>query len=130
MEEIVLYIHLVTIVPCIFLGMIIFLSSKEMPIHYVLGRTYITFFFITTVCILLLPSKSETALFGHFGLFHIIVLLIVGVILTAIRSIQRGHIKSHKIKMIIAYIFLLIGSFLANFTPGRPVYTLIQEVFQ
>ncbi len=114
-----MYFHLVTIVPCIFLGAYLLLAKKSTGSHRKLGRIYMTLMVATSVSTFFMPAKVGFRLFDHFGWIHGFSILTLYSVPTAYLAIKKGNVRSHKIKMIMLYIgaILIAGGF--TLAPGR-----------
>lgn len=117
--KILMYSHLITVVPCIFIGAYLLLVKKGTKIHRLLGRVYMVLMLITAVITLFMPAAVGAQLFNHFGWIHLFSFLTLWTVPTAYTAIRRGNIKSHKRKMILLYFgaIVIAGGF--TLTPGR-----------
>ncbi|MFT5925780.1 MAG: putative membrane protein [Rubritalea sp.] len=120
-----MYIHLVTVIPCVFVGAYLLLFSKGTKWHRSLGKYYMISMVITAVVSLLMPAMVGPQFLGHFGWIHLFSFLTLWSVPTAYIAIRKGQVKKHKIKMILLYIgaLMIAGGF--TFVPGRYMY----EVF-
>ncbi len=120
-----MYIHLVTVIPCVFVGAYLLLFSKGTKWHRSLGKYYMISMVITVVVSLLMPAMVGPQFLGHFGWIHLFSFLTLWSVPTAYIAIRKGQVKKHKIKMILLYIgaLMIAGGF--TFVPGRYMY----EVF-
>lgn len=122
--KILMYAHLLTVIPCVFLGLFIFLSKKGTRLHKTVGRIYMYLMFTTAIIALFLPAFVGPSLFGHFGFIHLFCVLVIYSVPTSILAAKRGQIKKHKVKVISMYVgaLLIAGAF--TFMPGRFMYEL------
>jgi uncharacterized membrane protein len=120
-----LYLHLITVIPCVFLGAYLLLFSKGTKWHRSLGKYYMSSMAITAVVSLFMPAMVGPQFLGHFGWIHLFSFLTLWSVPTAYIAIRKGQVKKHKIKMILLYIgaLMIAGGF--TFMPGRYMY----EVF-
>jgi uncharacterized membrane protein len=120
-----MYIHLVTVIPCVFVGAYLLLYSKGTKWHRSLGKYYMISMVITAVVSLFMPAMVGPQFLGHFGWIHLFSFLTLWSVPTAYIAIRKGQVKKHKIKMILLYIgaLMIAGGF--TFVPGRYMY----EVF-
>ena len=120
-----MYIHLVTVIPCVFVVAYLLLFSKGTKWHRSLGKYYMISMVITAVVSLLMPAMVGPQFLGHFGWIHLFSFLTLWSVPTAYIAIRKGQVKKHKIKMILLYIgaLMIAGGF--TFVPGRYMY----EVF-
>lgn len=119
-----MYVHLLTVVPCIVMGAALFIMRKGSPIHRAMGKVYLILMVVTGIITLFMPAQVGPQLFNHFGWIHSFSLL---TLITAPRSylaIRRGNIKSHQRSMIGLYVggILIAGSF--TLVPGRYLHEL------
>jgi len=114
-----MYSHIVTVVPCIFLGAYLFMRSKGTAEHKLLGKLYMSLMLITASISLFMPSNVGPQFLGHFGFIHAFSFLTLYSIPTAVLSIKRGDVRKHKIKLVILYLgaIVIAGGF--TLAPGR-----------
>jgi uncharacterized membrane protein len=119
-----MYIHLATVVPCIFIGALLLIIKKGTSIHKILGRIYMILMLVTACVTLFMPSVVGPTILNHFGLIHSFSLLTIYTVPTAYLAIKKGNIKVHKRKMILLFFgaIVIAGGF--TFTPGRYLHTL------
>ncbi|QXP66749.1 DUF2306 domain-containing protein [Polaribacter sp. AHE13PA] len=119
-----MYAHLITVVPCVFIGAYLLAVKKGTPFHRNLGKTYMLLMMITAVITLFMPAYVGPQFLNHFGLIHLFSFLTLYSIPTAIIAIKKKQIKKHKLKMIFLYVgaIVIAGGF--TFTPGRYLHTL------
>lgn len=115
----ILYVHLYTVVPCIFLGAYLLLFRKGNALHKMLGKIYMTLMMITATASLFLPALVGPQFLGHFGWIHLFSFLTLYSIPTSLIAVRKGQIKKHKIKMILLYVgaIMIAGGF--TIVPGR-----------
>lgn len=121
----IMYSHLATVVPCIFLGAYLLLFRKGDALHKVLGKIYMSLMMFTAIASLLLPALVGPQFLGHFGWIHLFSFLTLYSIPTALIAVRKGQIRRHKIKMIMLYVgaIMIAGGF--TLSPGR----YLHEVF-
>ncbi|WP_281351270.1 DUF2306 domain-containing protein [Maribacter luteus] len=119
-----MYLHLVTVVPCFFIGTMLLLIKKGTYIHINFGRIYMILMVITAVITLFMPAEVGPRFLNHFGYIHSFSFLTIYTVPTAYRAIKKGNVKSHKRKMVLLYFgaILIAGGF--TFTPGRYLHQL------
>ena len=120
-----MYPHLVTVIPCFFIGAVLLIIQKGTKTHKTWGKAYMILM-LTTACItLFMPAKVGPQILGHFGWIHSFSLLTLYTVPTAYTAIRRGDVKAHKRKMVLLYFgaIIIAGGF--TFVPGRFLY----EVF-
>lgn len=117
--ELLMYIHLITVIPCVFLGAYVFIVPKGGPKHRLFGKIYLSLMAFTAVVTLFMPAKVGPQFFGHFGYIHLLSVLTIYTVPTAILAIRKGQVKRHRSKMILLYVggMLIAGGF--TFFPGR-----------
>ncbi|MEN8815345.1 MAG: DUF2306 domain-containing protein [Nonlabens sp.] len=120
-----MYTHLITVIPCVFVGAYLLLFSKGTKWHRSLGKYYMISMVITAIVSLFMPAMVGPQLLGHFGWIHLFSILTLWSVPTAYIAVRKGQIKKHKIKMILVYIGALIIAGGFTFVPGRFMY----EVF-
>lgn len=124
MYDILMYAHLATVVPCIFLGAYVLAAKKGTAVHKRVGGIYMVLMIVTSLITLFMPAKVGARFLGHFGFIHLFSLLTIYTVPAAILAIRRGNVASHKRKMIILYVAAIgiTGAF--TLFPGRFLHTL------
>ena len=119
-----MYLHLVTVIPCFIIGTILLLIKKGTPFHKKSGRVYMVLMLITAIITLFMPAKVGSSLFNHFGWIHLFSFITIYTVPTAYLAIKKGNVKSHKRKMILLYFgaIIIAGGF--TFSPGRYLHEL------
>lgn len=123
--KLLMYSHLITVIPCVFLGAYLLLVKKGTPIHRLLGRIYMVLMFITACITIFMPAAVGPQLFNHFGWIHLFTLLTLWTVPTAYLAVRQGKIKTHQRKMVLLYLGALVIAGGFTFVPGRYMY----EVF-
>lgn len=123
--NLLMYSHLATVVPCVFLGAYLLIAFKGTPIHKMLGKIYMSLMFITAIITIFLPAAVGPTLLGHFGWIHLFTILTLWTVPTALIAVRKGNIKAHKRKMLLLYFgaIMIAGGF--TLVPGR----YLHEVF-
>lgn len=123
--DILMYAHLFTVVPCVFLGAYVLLAKKGTALHRFLGKVYMVLMLITAVITLFMPALVGPQFFGHFGCIHLFSFLTIYTVPTAYTAIRKRNVRAHQRKMILLYIgaILIAGGF--TFAPGRYLNELI-----
>ena len=118
-----MYAHLITVVPCVFIGAYLLAVKKGTPFHRNLGKIYMLLMMITAIITLFMPAYVGPQVLNHFGFIHLFSFLTLYSIPTAIIAIKKKQIKKHKLKMIFLYVgaIVIAGGF--TFTPGRYLHT-------
>ena len=119
-----MYAHLITVVPCIFLGAFLLSARKGNKNHRGIGKIYMLLMLFTALVSLFLPAHVGQQFLGHFGWIHLFSILTIYSIPTALWAVRKGNIKKHKIKMIALYIGAIgiAGGF--TLAPGRYLHTV------
>ena len=119
-----MYAHLITVVPCVFIGAYLLAVKKGTPFHRDLGEIYMLLMMITAIITLFMPAYVGPQVLNHFGFIHLFSFLTLYSIPTAIIAIKKKQIKKHKLKMIFLYVgaIVIAGGF--TFTPGRYLHSL------
>ncbi|WP_026210686.1 DUF2306 domain-containing protein [Flexithrix dorotheae] len=120
-----MYLHLITVIPCFIIGTLLLLIKKGTGIHKKFGWVYKILMVITAFITLFMPAQVGPRFLNHFGWIHGFSFLAIYTVPTAYMALKKGDIKSHKRKMIILYFgaIIIAGGF--TFMPGRYLY----EVF-
>lgn len=124
MYNLIMYAHIATVVPCIFLGAFALFYKKRNKLHKQIGKIYCVLMMLTSIFALFLPAHVGPRLFNHFGFIHGFCFLTLYSVPTAIIAIKKGNVKKHKQKLIGLYIgaIVIAGSF--TFFPGRFMHQL------
>lgn len=119
MYETLMFIHLSTIIPCVFIGTAMVLLEKGTLLHKRAGRIYMVLMLFTATITLFMPAKVGATFLGHFGWIHLLSVLALWTVPSAYLSIKRGNVESHKRKMLALYFgaILVAGGF--TLMPGR-----------
>lgn len=120
-----MFTHLFTILPCVFIGGLLLIIKKGTKIHKQFGRVYMVLMLFTAIVTLFMPAKVGGALFNHFGWIHLFSFLTIYTVPTAYLAIKKGNVKVHKRKMILLYFGAIIIAGAFTFSPGR----YLHEVF-
>lgn len=119
-----MFIHLATVVPCVFLGAYLLLAKKGGLFHRKLGGVYMVLMLITALIALFLEARVGPTFLGHFGWIHLFCILVLWTVPTAYLAIRKGNIRSHQRKMVLLYLgaILIAGGF--TLAPGRYLHEL------
>lgn len=117
--DFLMYSHLITVVPCVFLGAYVLLAKKGTGIHRFLGKIYMVLMLITALITLFMPAMVGPQILNHFGWIHLFSFLTIWTVPTAYTAIRKGNVRAHKRKMVLLYFgaILIAGGF--TFAPGR-----------
>lgn len=122
--KILMFTHLVTVVPCIFIGAYLLLIKKGTSKHRLIGKIYLSLMFFTAFVSLFIPAHVGSQFLNHFGWIHLFSILTLYSVPTAILAVKRGNIKAHKIKMVSLYFGALIIAGGFTLAPGRYLHTI------
>lgn len=123
--ETLMYLHLFSVLPCVVLGLALFVLPKGTLIHRRLGATYMILMLFTAAVSLLMPAKVGVQFLGHFGWIHAFSFLTIYTVPGAYRAARRGNIAIHKRKMLLLYVGAIgiAGGF--TLTPGRYLHGVL-----
>ncbi|WP_296382028.1 DUF2306 domain-containing protein [Winogradskyella sp.] len=114
-----MFLHLYTVVPCVFIGGFLLIIKKGTLIHKRLGRIYMVLMLFTAIVTLFMPAAVGGRVLNHFGWIHLFSALTFWTVPTAYIAIKKGNIKAHKRKMILLYFGAIVIAGAFTFTPGR-----------
>jgi len=120
--EHLMYAHLITVVPCFFIGGLLLLIKKGTAFHKSAGRVYMVLMMVTAIITLFMPAHVGPRFLGHFGWIHSFSFLTIYTVPTAYLAIKKGNVKAHKRKMILLYFGALVIAGGFTFFPGRYLY--------
>ena len=120
-----MYAHLITVVPCIFIGAYLLSVKKGTRKHRSIGKVYMALMFFTAFVSLFLPAQVGNQFLDHFGFIHLFSFLTLYTVPTANTAIKKGNVKAHKRKMDLLYFGALIIAGRFTLAPGR----FLHEVF-
>lgn len=112
-------LHLITVVPCFFIGTLLLIIKKGTAIHKGFGRVYMVLMLFTAVVTLFMPADVGPQFLNHFGWIHSFSFLTIWTVPTAYTAIKKGNVRAHKRKMILLYFgaIIIAGGF--TFVPER-----------
>ncbi|TWT51487.1 DUF2306 domain-containing protein [Allorhodopirellula solitaria] len=117
--------HLVTVVPCIFLGLVIFALPKGNRLHRTIGRAYVILMLLTSILSLFMKARAGPQLMGHFGFIHLFSVLTVVSLPAAVFAARAGEIKTHKYMMMLAYMGAIGFAGLLTLLPDRYFHRIL-----
>ncbi|MFK7832394.1 MAG: DUF2306 domain-containing protein [Winogradskyella sp.] len=120
-----MFLHLYTVVPCVFIGGYLLAVKKGTQIHKQLGKVYMILMLFTALVTLFIPAYVGPTIFNHFGWIHLFSFLTIWTVPTAYIAIKKGNVKAHKRKMVLLYFGALIIAGGFTLMPGR----YLHEVF-
>jgi uncharacterized membrane protein len=120
MYETLRAIHLIAVIPCIFLGgYLIFLSTKGNHNHKFVGKIYMSLMAIQALISLFMKAHVGNQFLDHFGWIHIISIITLISIPQSLYLIRKNNIKGHQYSMVILYFSGLIIAGAFTLMPGR-----------
>ncbi len=119
MYDVLLYLHLGTIAPCILLGAYLIGFQKGTLSHKRLGKVYMGLIFFSSVVSLFMEAKVGPQFLNHFGWIHSLSLVTIATVPVSIQAARKGAIKRHQRTMLLLYFsgLLIAGGF--TLFPGR-----------
>ncbi len=122
----IVFLHLLVVLPCFFLGTYLLFAKKGSTFHLLGGKVYMVLMFFTGGLTLFIPAEVGARLLNHFGFLHLLSLVTLWAVPRAWFAIKRGNVKTHKRAMILLYVggILLAGGF-AILAKGRYLNTLL-----
>lgn len=120
-----MYLHLLTVVPCFVMGTLLLLINKGTRIHTYMGQAYMVLMLLTAFITLFMPAQVGPRLLNHFGWIHGFSFLTIYTVPKAYLAVKEKNIKSHKRKMILLYFgaIIIAGGF--TLAPGRYLNELL-----
>lgn len=118
----IVYLHLVTVLPAFVLGTAMLLMKKGTALHKALGRCYLILMFVTALVALFLPARVGPQILNHFGIIHLLCVLVLYSVPNAWLAARRGQIARHKAIVIRLYIGALLVAGLFTLAPGRMIH--------
>ncbi len=124
MYDTLMYFHLLTVVPCVFIGAYLLLAKKGGKIHRGFGKVYMILMVITAIISLFMEARVGPTFLNHFGYIHLFCILVLWTVPTALTAIKKGNVKAHQRKMVLLYLgaIIIAGGF--TFAPGRYLHEL------
>ena len=122
--NLLLNLHLLSVVPCFFIGGLLLIIKKGTLIHRNLGKVYLALMFFTAIVTLFMPAEVGTRFLGHFGWIHSFSFLTLYSVPAAYYAVRKKQIKRHQRIMILLYFgaILIAGGF--TFVPGRYLHSV------
>ena len=120
-----MFLHLYTVLPCVFIGGFLLIIKKGTLIHKKLGRIYMVLMLFTAIVTLFIPAYVGPTIFNHFGWIHLFSLLTIWTVPTAYLAIRKGNVKAHKRKMLLLYFGALIIAGAFTLMPGRYLHNVV-----
>ena len=120
-----MFLHLYTVLPCVFIGAYLLIVKKGTKTHKFLGRIYMILMLFTATVTLFMPAAVGGRFLNHFGWIHLFSVLTFWTVPTAYIAIKKGNVKAHKRKMILLYFGAIIIAGAFTLTPGRYLHAVL-----
>lgn len=125
MYDLIVYVHLGTILPAFLIGTYLLIRTKGTSNHRALGKVYMCLMMFTGIITLFIPAAVGGRFLNHFGFIHLLSLLTLYTVPSAYFAARNHNVARHKGNMIGLYIGgILIAGFFA-FMPGRRLHAWI-----
>lgn len=123
--ETLMYFHLVTVLPCVVMGAVLFFMKKGTPLHKGMGKVYMILMIITATITLFMPAQVGPRFMNHFGFIHSFSFLALYSAPKAYFAIRRGDVKSHQFSMIGLYVGGIVIAGSLTLVPGRFLHEVL-----
>lgn len=121
-----IYLHLATVMPALFIGTYLMVNSKGTPRHRALGKAYMSLLLVTAIVSLFLRAQVGPKFLGHFGYIHLLSFLTLYAVPMAYYSARTRNVRRHRRLMVLTYVgAIVIAGLFAFLTPGRVLYKLM-----
>ena len=116
-------IHLLVVIPAIFLGLLNLLLAKGTRFHRLNGKIW--------VCLMLLASFSSFFIMptGSLTWLHLFAIVVIVSVSVGIIAIRKHNKRLHVRCMTGAYIGTIVSAFFAVSVPGRLLHEMIFKTF-
>ncbi|MCC6708771.1 MAG: DUF2306 domain-containing protein [Gammaproteobacteria bacterium] len=118
----IVYFHVATVLPAFILGTTLLFMNKGTDLHKSFGKVYLALMFSTAIVALFLPAKVGPQVLHHFGVIHLLCLLVLYSVPAALVAARRGQIQRHRAIMIQLYIGGLVIAGAFTLAPGRLIH--------
>ncbi len=119
------YAHLVTVIPAAIMGGTLLCLKKGTDHHRWVGKVYAALMVITASITLVMPAHVGPQFLNHFGFLHILSLITIISIASALIAIKRGDVTTHQKHMIRLFIGGIVITSVFVLTPGRLIHGLV-----
>ena len=123
----VVYAHLATVLPAALIGGFLLARPRGTPRHRALGKVYMVLMFVTALLSLLLPAQVGPQLFRHFGLIHLLSLLVIVTVPRAWLAAREGRVIAHRRAMISLFTGAIVIAGAATLAPGRLLHSWLLQ---
>jgi LPXTG-motif cell wall-anchored protein len=114
-------LHAIAAIFALIIGTFVIFRRKGDRLHKFLGRIWVTLMLVLSVSAFFI---NDIRMFGPFSLLHILAIVTIVSLATALWHIRHGNIDGHRATMRWVYFAALIGAGLFTLLPGR----LLHEV--
>ena len=112
-------IHLLVVIPAIFLGLLNIILKKGTKFHKVNGLLWVVLMLVASISsFFIMPSGCLTWL-------HLFAVIVIFSVITGVIAILKGNKRQHVRCMIGAYIGTVISAFFAAFIEGRLLNSIV-----
>ena len=96
--KILMFTHLITVIPCLFIGTYLLLVQKGTSQHRRIGKVYLALMFFTALISLFIPAHVGSRFLNHFGCIHLFSILTIYTVPTAIIAVKKRKYKFSQTK--------------------------------
>ncbi|MGH1427621.1 MAG: DUF2306 domain-containing protein [Arenicella sp.] len=114
--DVAIFLHLLTVIPALMLGLFILTKRKGTPTHKLIGRLWVVLMLCTSIISFFIQHD------GVFSWIHLLSVISISSICIALWGIRTHRIRIHRGFMIGAYIGSIVAGIVALSTPGRFLY--------
>lgn len=107
-----IYIHVITVIPALFLGLVLYFRSQRDRWHKLLGKVWMSLMIVTATSSLWINGFQN----GAFSWIHLLSLWTLGSVVVAFKAIKQKKVRQHQ--QVIRG--LIIGTSVAGFFALMP----------
>lgn len=116
-------VHATAAVFAFLLGIAQFAGLKGTSFHRILGWVWVSLMYVTAISSLFIHNEPW---FGPFSPIHLLSLLVIFGLPSAILAVRRGNVRAHKLGMMQLFGFgLIVAGAFAALSPGRLLYRML-----
>ena len=119
------YLHLGTIFPVLLIGTYLLLSTKGTPGDKLLGKVYMALMLFTAPATVYMPAEVGPRVLNHFGLIHLLSLLVLYCVPAACFAARAGNIEVNAGNMTGLYIGGILVAGGLTLLPGRLLHSWV-----